>query len=140
MQYSPKLKKAMEEIKAIVKKHDIAAVVVLHNAEATSVSPDGWANTEGFCEYLLGISPSYSAAAIIPDGRFAVKGKAEHYGGDKRKRNKAVGDTANMLQVLAEQTGRLAVQLMEMEEILSAHVEEKDRYRGDDTSHEQQNN
>jgi hypothetical protein len=30
MQYSPKLKKAMEEIKAVLNKHDIAASVILH--------------------------------------------------------------------------------------------------------------
>jgi hypothetical protein len=48
MQYSPKLKTAMAEIKAILKKHDIGAFVILH--------------TPGFSEYVNEISPSYSCA------------------------------------------------------------------------------
>lgn len=140
MQYSPTLKKAMEEIKAIVKRHDIGAVVVLHNAESTNYMPDGDVHTEGYCEYLLGISPSYSAASILPDGRIRVKGKAEHYGNDKSKRDKAVSNTYNMIQTLAEQTGRMAMDLIEIEKILSRHIEQTGRDRGEDTSHEQQNN
>lgn len=46
MQYSPKLKKAMAEIKAIADKYDIAAIVCLH--------------TPGHGEYLLKVDPLYS--------------------------------------------------------------------------------
>jgi len=38
MQYSPKLKKAMEEIKAILKRDDIAGIVVLHTIEGGSIN------------------------------------------------------------------------------------------------------
>lgn len=48
MQYSPKLKKAAEEIKQILQKYDIAANVILH--------------TSGHSEYLLHITPTYSCA------------------------------------------------------------------------------
>lgn len=47
MQYSPKLKIAMDEIKQVLKKHDIAGFVVLH--------------TPGFTEYLNRVDPSYSS-------------------------------------------------------------------------------
>lgn len=60
MQYSPKLKKAMEEIKRILKDHDIAASVVLH--------------TPGHSEYYLRINPSYSCATLNK-GELRVKAK-----------------------------------------------------------------
>lgn len=64
MQYSPKLKNAMEEIKLIIDKYDIAACVVLH--------------TPGFSEFLNKIDPSYSCAKIklLPDGTEGVHFKA----------------------------------------------------------------
>lgn len=37
MQYSPKLKVAMEEIKEILKKNDIAGFVVIHDSDGFSV-------------------------------------------------------------------------------------------------------
>jgi hypothetical protein len=51
MKYSPKLRTAMEEIKAVIKKHDIAGVVVLH--------------TPGYGEHFIKIDPSYSCAKIV---------------------------------------------------------------------------
>lgn len=50
MQYSPKLKKAMEDIKKILHENDIAGFVVLH--------------TPGFSEYLNRVDPSYSCAKL----------------------------------------------------------------------------
>jgi hypothetical protein len=70
MQYSPKLKKAMEEIKSIVKRHDIAAHVVLH--------------TPGHSEFWFEISPSYSCAKLEGDNvRF--KAKTADFGAIKRE-------------------------------------------------------
>jgi hypothetical protein len=46
LDYSPELKQAMVEIKAVLKKYDIAAHVLLHEP--------------GFSEYLNAIEPSWS--------------------------------------------------------------------------------
>jgi hypothetical protein len=89
MQYSPKLKTAMAEIKAILKKHDIGAFVILH--------------TPGFSEYVNEISPSYSCAffdhslkdANITGIRF--KAKAAELPGGEEERNQKIADTDNML-------------------------------------------
>lgn len=90
MQYSPKLKKAIEEIKAILKKHDIAAFVALH--------------TPGHGEFLLELSPSYSCAKFNGD-TIRVKAKLkEDFAGDRAKQVQVVTDTSNMLRMLAEMT------------------------------------
>jgi hypothetical protein len=89
MQYSPKLKKAAEEIKAILKKHDIGAYVLLH--------------TPGFSEYINEISPSYSCArfdnslegAGLTGVRF--KAKASELPGGAAEREQKIADTDNFL-------------------------------------------
>jgi len=89
MRYSPKLKKAAEEIKAILKKHDIGGYVLLH--------------TPGFSEYVNEISPSYSCAvwdhsldgAGITGVRF--KAKAAELPGGEKERNQKIADTDNFL-------------------------------------------
>lgn len=55
MQFDPKLKVAMEEIKAVLKKHDIAGVVVLHNNDGPG---------HGHGEYAMVLDPSYSCASL----------------------------------------------------------------------------
>jgi len=86
MQYSPKLKIAAEEIKAILKKHDIGAYVRLH--------------TPGFSEYVNEISPSYSCAKFdhsIPETvgiRFVAK--AKDLPGGAAERDQKIADTDNM--------------------------------------------
>lgn len=123
MQYSPKLKKAMEQIKQIVKDNDIAAFVVLHD-EA------------GFSEYLNAVSPSYSCATL-EDGniRFRLK-KAEI--GEKKAKQVAQG-TYNMVTHFADMIGKHAICYMDAEKML------RDKWGGEqgdgnETSHEQQNN
>ena len=54
MQYSPKLKISISEIKAILEKHDIAGSIVLH--------------TPGNSEYLMHINPTYSCAKLQDGG------------------------------------------------------------------------
>jgi hypothetical protein len=66
MQYSPKLKKAMEEIKAVLNKHDIAASVILH--------------TPGFTEYLNHVDTSYSCVTIEGNKlRIQTKGRSHQH-------------------------------------------------------------
>jgi hypothetical protein len=126
MQYSPKLKIAMEEIKAILDKHDIAAVVVLHEPS--------------FIECLTRINPSYSCASFTEkEEGIRVRAKLEDFGGDQEIRNQKLADTANMLHNLSMvgmkicyDVGQVSVQV---DKLLGA-----EHYGGDHTSHRQQNN
>ncbi len=124
MQYSPKLKKAMEEIKAILIKHDIAAVVVLH-------SPP-------FSEYSTHINPSYSCASFV-DNVFRVRAKAEDFGGNVEIRNQKLKDTANMLHHLSTVGKQISSGLAEVSEQVDKHLD-AEHVGGSHTSHTQQDN
>lgn len=123
MQYSPKLKKAMEEIKKIVKENDIAAFVVLHD-EA------------GFSEYINAVSPSYSCAVLMEEGvRFRLKQSEV----GKEKAQRLAQGTYNMVTHFADMIGKHALMYMDAQKLL------KDKWGGKDgpsneTSHNQQNN
>ena len=105
MKYSPKLKNAMEEIKEVLRKHDIAGVVVLH-------SP-------GFGEFLLKVNPSYSCASIDElNGMMKFRAKREDFNNEAEMRNR-VEDTSNMIHVLCQQTSMLSVNLITADEMLS---------------------
>lgn len=116
MQYSPKLKKAMEEIKAILKKHDIAGSVVLH--------------APGFSEYLNHINTSYSCLKFEGDNlRFKTKGRPlEH-----------INDTVNMISHLAETSLRVGRNYFDMKEALRNHMDIEEE-KGRHTGHTDQNN
>lgn len=122
MQYSPKLKTAMEEIKSILNKHDIAGFFVIH--------------TPGFSEYLNHVSPSYSCAKM-EGGEFRVKLKTAEVGREKAK--KIAEGTLNMVTHFAEQVGKHAMFYIDAEEMLKKYWT-SDETRGGETSHEQQNN
>jgi hypothetical protein len=124
MQYSPKLKIAAEEILAILKKHDIAAVVVLH--------------TPGFSEYIFKIDPTYSCANVT-NNRLQIKMKLEHYQNDRKLRDQFVSDTVNMVTHLMDITGMMAAQLVNASKAIEEQVEIT-RYGSGHTSHDQQNN
>ena len=116
MQYSPKLKKAMEEIKAVLKKHDIAGSIVLH-------SP-------GFSEYLNHIDTSYSCATLESGGiRVRSKGRPKQH----------LADTVNMVTHFSETSGRVAMQFFELKALLEKHID-IDETDGSHTSHTEQNN
>lgn len=123
MQYSPKLKKAMEEIKKIIKENDIAAFVVLHDER-------------GFSEYLNAVSPSYSCAIVQEDGvRFRLKGSEV---GKDRAKVIAEG-TYNMVTHFADMIGKHALMYIDAQKLL------KEKWGGEEfgsgeTSHDQQNN
>lgn len=61
--YDPKLKEAMEEIKAIIKKYDCAASVLIQS--------------KAHAEYLYELSPSWSCVTLTPDGQCRVKAQAK---------------------------------------------------------------
>lgn len=124
MQYSPKLKMAMDEIKEVLKKHDIAASVVLH--------------TPGWSEYLLRIDTSYSCAAISEKG-IRLKAKAEDFGGDVDLMSRTLSNTANMLHNLHKVGLHNSTALGQVSKQVDMLLESK-HTDGEHTSHSQQNN
>lgn len=123
MQYSPKLKKAMEDIKAIVKNNDIAAFVVLHD-EA------------GFSEYLNAISPSYSCGFIEGD-QIRFKLKTSEVGKEQAK--KIANGTYNMVTHFADLIGKHALGYINAQEMLKKQWNGSEG-DGNETSHSRQNN
>lgn len=99
MQYSPKLKKAMQEIKDILSKHDIAGMVVIH--------------TPGHSEFLNKMDPTYSILKIKGD-EVRMRATAADYNGDLAARNKAIADTCNMLHSITATTGQMLMPLMDL--------------------------
>jgi len=93
MQYDPKLKMAIAEIKEILKKYDVGALVCLHGEKQIS-------------EFLNHISPKYSAAYWDEKGRFRVRSKLSDYNGDRSAQEKHLGDTVNMLVHFRNFAGR----------------------------------
>lgn len=123
MQYSPKLKKAMEQIKAIVKEHDIAAFVVLNDGA-------------GFSEYLNAVSPSYSCAILQED---LIRFRLVTAEVGKQKARQLAEGTYNMVSHFAETIGKHALLYIDAKKLLK----EKwggEEFGGNDTSHTQQNN
>lgn len=122
MQYSPKLKKAVEEIKDILKKNDIAGFVVLH--------------TPGFSEYLNHVQTSYSCATVTPDG-IMLRLKESEIG--REKAIKLADGTFNMITHLTNAIASNA------EMYIHCHEKLKEKWDGtsedgEHTSHSQQNN
>jgi hypothetical protein len=124
MEYAPKLKTAMEEIKAVLKKHDIAGFVVLH--------------TPGFSEFLNHLVTSYSCAEMEPSGDGVhIQLKASQLGPEKAER--IANDTYNMISHFAEQISRHAVMYLDMDETLT-EAWRAEKEPGSGSSHIQQNN
>lgn len=123
MQYSPKLKKAMEDIKAVLNKYDIAAMVVLH--------------TPGHSEYLMRIDPTYSCAKTDGDS-IRIKAKIKDFP-DKKAWEERVSNTSNMLSLLGEVGGRTSINIMEVSKQLDKIVD-AEHFDGGHTSHTEQNN
>lgn len=71
MDYSPKLRAAMSEIRKIAEENDIAAFVLLHDKE-------------GYAEFLNRVDPSYSCIRV-EDGQLRVRLKTAEVGKEKAK-------------------------------------------------------
>lgn len=115
MQYNPKLKKAMTEIKEILDKYDIAGSIVLH--------------TPGHGEHFIKVDPSYSCAffePIIGDEGVNLRIRTrlqEDFNGDAAKRNKSQDDTVNMFDVMSTLLGKHALMSIDMMELLESKFE-----------------
>jgi hypothetical protein len=125
MQYSPKLKKAMEQIKEVLKEHDIAGFVVIH--------------TPGFSEFLNKIDTSYSILSLTGDS-MQFKAHSKHFGGDKNKRDRAAADTRNMITHFLEVAGKQFMMYDEIAKRVDDTYGKWDETDGSETSHTQQNN
>lgn len=105
MQYSPKLKKAMAEIDAIIKKYDINGVVVLHEP--------------GFGEYKHYVDASWSCARLERgEMRFRTKG-LDKTPGQKRQ---LLANTANFCKIMADILGREAINYIGATRLISEMV------------------
>lgn len=125
MNYSPKLKTAMERIKPILKEYDICATIVLH--------------TPGFSEYLTKVDSAYSCAKF--EGDFLrIKAKLqEDFDGDKDAWNEKVTDTVNMIQHFADVSANTSMSMYDLLDKLKESVE-IETTRGNNSSHTTQNN
>ena len=127
MQYSPKLKKAMEKIKEVLDKYDIAALVCLH--------------TPGFHEYLNKVNPKYSALSFKGDGEsFEIKGHSKHYFGNKEMRDQKLSDTKNMIEHFCTFAGSEFLMYDEINKKMEETYGKWDSTDDGHTSHSQQNN
>ena len=99
LKFSPKLKNAMEEIKQILNKHDIAGLIVLHEP--------------GYGEHYIKINPSYSALEFKNREGIIMKGR-QRYNSNKIKHNKAIENSLSLLKVLCELAGKTIIPLIEV--------------------------
>lgn len=85
-----RLKVARLEVEAILKKHDLAGVVVLH--------------TPGLAEFFYDIRPSYSCISIDETvGALRVRSRLQQdYGGDSTAQAHDQAATANLARALAD--------------------------------------
>ena len=86
-----KLKVAAEEIKEVLRKHNLAAAVALH-------SP-------GHGEFFIHLNPSYSCAYIYNDREVRFYSKRQEYKTLEEQIQKQA-DTSNMLMLLTDLTAR----------------------------------
>lgn len=86
--YSPHLKEIMAEIIAVLKKHDVAAHVLLQEY--------------GFSEYLMTIDPTWSLLRF-DQGNIRIRSKLiEDFAGDKNAQYQASINTAGMVRQFAD--------------------------------------
>jgi len=89
MKDGTKLKLAAEEIKEILRKHNIAGAVQLH--------------LPGCGEFFVHLNPSYSCAYIYEDEYVRFYSKSEDYKSPEEQLKKQE-DTSNMLKILSDTT------------------------------------
>lgn len=113
MQYSPKLKKAAEEIKKILVENDIAGIISIH--------------TPGFSEYINYLTTSYSCIIVEKDLIRARARLQEDYKGDIALWKMDVKNTCDMLHHLSTVGGPQLLAILElskqMDEVANAEYE-----------------
>ena len=114
----------MEEIKTILAKHDIGAVVILH--------------TPGNSEFLCKLNPSYSCIVQTGD-HVRFRSKLADYNGDKKAWERKTTDSLNLLQCVTEVGGHVVLSLMPLADELTKKLGDNSG-PGDFSSHTTQNN
>jgi len=96
----PKLKEAMAEVIAIVKKYDLSASVLIQN--------------ENHAEFLYELSPSWSCISVTDDGHVRFKAQAKTGGDTEKERLRvSVGLIMGILDHAKKQQGDMTM-LVEM--------------------------
>jgi hypothetical protein len=105
-----RLKTARIEIEAILRKHDIAGVVVLH--------------TPGMAEFFYDIRPSYSVCWVDESvSMLRLKSKLERdHGGNREEQMREQAATANMTAGLAGELGRAALMFLDIDRVVSTKL------------------
>lgn len=118
MDYSPKLRQAMAEIKGILNKHDIAALVVLH--------------TPGHGEHLLKLDPGYSS--IKPFQTISENGEIEQgvrlqvdstTHKTPEAKTKAITDSVNMVEIICTLAGQRVSHLFDLSDSIHDEFKKK---------------
>jgi hypothetical protein len=82
-----KLKIVAEEIKEVLRRHDVAAALALH--------------TPGHGEFVLHLNPSYSCVFMYEDDAIRINSKLENYASPEEQLQHQT-NSSNMLRVLME--------------------------------------
>ena len=112
----PKLKEAMEEVKAILAKHDIAAIVVLAS------------QTHG--EHLYHVNPSWSCVKLEGDA-LRIKAQRQDFP-DLETQKKCVTESVGMLAVFMDVANIASKNMESMLEVIGQHIEFTNRSYRDD--------
>ena len=115
----------MEEIKAILNKHNIAGMIVIH--------------TPGFSEYLLKIDPSYSCAKIEGDHIRVKANLVKDFSGDKKAFEFKAASTSNMFNLLSNTSADISKSLIEISKAVDKKLD-AEHFGDGHTSHIEQNN
>lgn len=128
MQYSPKLKMAMQEIKEVLNKHDIAGMIIL-------------ADGTGFSEFVNKVEASWSGAFIqhTPQGTM-VRLRIKQAEVGKEKAKEMAERTFNMITHFAEMLGKHSLTYFELLDRLKQQWDTEDTDRGRITGEQEQNN
>lgn len=124
MQYSPKLKAAMEQIKNIIEENDIAGMVILH-------SP-------GSIEHLLALQPSYSAVQM-KDNIIGVETALDKYT-DQKEWQEKMSNTSGMLYMVSQVASKQTISLLALSENLDKTLGATHNGIGNGSTHQEQNN
>lgn len=106
MNNANKLKQAAEDIKDVLRKHDITGAVVLHG-------PPNEVGGTGFGEFLIHITSSYSCAYMYEDNSVRFYSKRKDYNSREEQEEK-LRVTANMVRIL---TDGCAVNFLNLEQL-----------------------
>lgn len=98
-----KLKIVAEEIKEILRKHDVAGAIALH--------------APGYGEHFIHFNTSYSCAYMVNDNEVRLYSKKEDYKTPEEQLQKQA-DTSNMLKLLVDLTGMNFMSLEELSNML----------------------